>query len=61
MKSSNKIGNFFGDVGSEIKKITWPTRTEAIQYTLTVVVIVVITAALLGLFDYFFNIFYSNL
>ncbi|MFA5013258.1 MAG: preprotein translocase subunit SecE [Candidatus Paceibacterota bacterium] len=55
MKSSNKIANFFGDVGSEIKKITWPTRQEAIKYTITVVVISLVTAFILGLFDFVFK------
>lgn len=55
MKSTNAITNFFSEVGSEIKKITWPTRQEAIRYTATVIVITVIVALILGLFDYGFQ------
>jgi preprotein translocase subunit SecE len=51
MKSSNTIGNFLGDVGSEIKKITWPTRREAIKYTITVIVISLVVSLILALFD----------
>jgi preprotein translocase subunit SecE len=51
MKSSNTIGNFLGDVVSEIKKITWPTRREAIKYTITVIVISLVVSLILALFD----------
>jgi len=34
-----------------MKKITWPTRKEAVKYTLTVIGICVVLAAFLGLFD----------
>jgi preprotein translocase subunit SecE len=55
MKSTNTIGNFFSEVGSEIKKITWPTREEAIRYTITVIILTLIVATVLGLFDYGFQ------
>lgn len=55
MKSTNKINAFFGEVLSEIKKITWPTKIEAVKYTLTVIVITLIVAAILGFFDYGFQ------
>ncbi|MFA5177978.1 MAG: preprotein translocase subunit SecE [Candidatus Paceibacterota bacterium] len=55
MKSQNPIINFFREVGMEIKKITWPTRQEAVKYTFTVVVITLIVALILGLFDFGFQ------
>jgi preprotein translocase subunit SecE len=51
MKSENKVSNFFGGTWSEMKKITWPTRKETIQYTLTVIGICILVAAFLGLCD----------
>ncbi|MFA5431450.1 MAG: preprotein translocase subunit SecE [Candidatus Paceibacterota bacterium] len=51
MKSENKVSNFLGATWSEIKKITWPTREETIKYTLTVIIICVVVAGFLGLFD----------
>ncbi|MFA5368949.1 MAG: preprotein translocase subunit SecE [Candidatus Paceibacterota bacterium] len=56
MKSSNTIGNFFGDVLTEIKKITWPTRQEAIKYTITVIVVSLVISLILALFDSGFSI-----
>ncbi|GMX58656.1 MAG: hypothetical protein MCSN_3100 [Candidatus Microsyncoccus archaeolyticus] len=49
-----KISNLFKDAGSEIKKITWPTRKETIKYTLIVIGMSVFVASLLGVFDFFF-------
>jgi preprotein translocase subunit SecE len=46
-----KISNLIKDAGSEIKKITWPTRSETIKYTLIVIGMSVVIASLLGLFD----------
>ena len=55
MKSTNTITNWLSEVGSEVKKITWPTRDEAIRYTITVIVISIIVAAILGSFDFGFQ------
>lgn len=55
MKSTNTIGNFLSEVGSEVKKITWPTREEAIKYTISVIVLTLIVAIILGIFDYGFQ------
>ncbi|MFA5087117.1 MAG: preprotein translocase subunit SecE [Candidatus Paceibacterota bacterium] len=55
MKSTNAVTNLLAEVGSEIKKITWPTREEAVRYTITVIVISLIVAAILGAFDFGFQ------
>lgn len=47
-----KLTIFFKEVGSEIKKITWPTRQETIKYTLIVIGVSVIVAIILGGFDF---------
>ncbi|MFA5071812.1 MAG: preprotein translocase subunit SecE [Minisyncoccales bacterium] len=51
MKSENKVSNFLGGAWSEIKKITWPTKSETIKYTLTVIAICLVVAGFLGLCD----------
>jgi preprotein translocase subunit SecE len=43
---------FLGEVKSELAKVVWPTRAEAIRYTLTVIVFSVLVALVLGAFDY---------
>lgn len=47
-----RIIQFFRDVRSEITKVVWPTRKEAIRYTLTVIVFSVVLAAILGAADF---------
>jgi preprotein translocase subunit SecE len=49
-----KLTNLLKDVGSEIRKITWPTRRETIKYTLIVIGISVVVAMFLGGFDFIF-------
>ncbi|MFA6252505.1 MAG: preprotein translocase subunit SecE [Candidatus Paceibacterota bacterium] len=47
----NKIKEFFGDVFAEMKRITWPSKKDNINYTFTVIAFVVISAIFLGLTD----------
>ncbi len=39
----------------EFKKVTWPTRDEAIRSTLVVIAFSIFVAAFLGILDYGFN------
>lgn len=42
---------FVGEARTEVRKIVWPTRKETTQTTLMVMVMVVIIAAILWMFD----------
>ncbi len=42
---------FFGDIVSEMKKVTWPTRAETIRLTIVVIVISLIIGLYLGIID----------
>lgn len=46
---------FFGDTIAELKKVTWPTRQEAIRLTVTVLIVCIIIGAFLALADYGFS------
>ena len=46
---------FAKDIESEAKRITWPSRPEAVKSTLAVIVISGVFAAFLGLVDYAFS------
>jgi preprotein translocase SecE subunit len=39
----------------EIKKVTWPTREKALQYTSIVAIISIVSMIVLGGLDIFFN------
>lgn len=36
----------------EIRQVTWPTRTQLVQYTILVVATLIVAGAVLALFDY---------
>jgi preprotein translocase subunit SecE len=43
---------FFGEVKNELAKVVWPTKSETVKYTVTVIVFSIAIALVLGLFDY---------
>ena len=45
------IRNFFGDVKSEFKRVTWPTREATLQSTGVVLFLTIVVAIFLGLVD----------
>ena len=55
MKFIQKTQSFFKEVYVEMRKVNWLTRTELLRYTLIVVAVTVLVAALLGGLDYLFS------
>lgn len=51
----DKIANFLKEAKAELLKVNWPTKQQAINYTLLVVVISIVVAIFLGGLDYFFG------
>ena len=47
----SKAIQFLSEVRGEVKKVTWPTRAEALGGTAVVVVVVLIMAVFLGVVD----------
>lgn len=50
-KKENVIVHFYRETVGELRKVSWPTRAEAINLTMIVVVVLVGMAAFLGLVD----------
>ena len=46
-----RIGGSFKDMYSELKKVTWPTRKEMINYTLVVLAFMLVMGVVIGLLD----------
>lgn len=46
---------FVKDVESEVKRITWPTRSDALKSTIAVLVITGFFALFFSVVDYFFS------
>ena len=54
-KTYMKIVDYIKDTRAELKHVNWPTRNQAIGYTLVVIVFSLAIAALLGVFDFAFS------
>ncbi len=54
-KKSNPVIRYFRETRAELKKVTWPTRHEATQLTIIVLIVVGLMSALLGSLDYVFS------
>lgn len=48
----NRFINYIKDTRGELIHVSWPTRSQAIVFTAIVILISIITAVYLGLFDY---------
>jgi preprotein translocase subunit SecE len=55
----HNIQKFFQETGSELRKVSWPTRQEAIRLTQIVLVVIFIMAAILGGLDYVYAKFFG--
>jgi len=61
MKIIKKFINYLKEVRLEIKKINWPTKREALKYTLLVVGVSLTIAVFLGLFDFLFTLILNKI
>jgi preprotein translocase subunit SecE len=52
MYRSDKYYTLANEVASELKKVTWPTPKEVRSATIVVIVMAIISAVILGLFDF---------
>lgn len=50
------ISEYIKETRAEMKHVNWPTRSQAINYSLLVIGISVVTALVLGLFDFVFSL-----
>jgi preprotein translocase subunit SecE len=46
-----RIGGFFREVVSELRKVIWPTRKELLTYTTIVIAFVAVMTTIVGLLD----------
>ena len=47
-----RVGKWFRDMKSELKKVQWPTRKQTINNTLIVIACVIVAGICIALFDY---------
>ncbi len=51
-----KIKEYLQETRAELTHVSWPTRKQAIIFTIAVIVISLLTAFFLGAFDYLFSV-----
>lgn len=60
-RQPNAIQRYFRETIGELKKVSWPTRKEATNLTIVVLIVVAAMSAFLGLLDYLFAQFFALL
>lgn len=54
-RRQNPITRYFKETGAELRKVSWPTRHEATQLTIIVLVVIGLTSIFLGVLDVLFT------
>lgn len=54
-KRGNRFTRFFTGIWSELKKVVWLSRREAMYLTMLVLIVSIAAAIVLGAFDYGFS------
>jgi len=54
-KKINFITRWWRETIGELRKVTWPTSSEALGLTRVVIIVMLVMSALLGLFDFGFT------
>lgn len=50
-KKSNPVQSYFRETIGELRKVSWPTRREALQLTGLVIVVMIFVGIILGMTD----------
>jgi preprotein translocase subunit SecE len=51
----SKITEYFKETKTELKHVIWPSRSQTLYYTLIVIILSVVIAYYLGIFDFIFS------
>jgi preprotein translocase subunit SecE len=60
-KEKTSLGQFVREVRAELRKVAWPTRSEVVNYSIIVLVAVVVLTALIAGLDFLFSNFVLDL
>jgi preprotein translocase subunit SecE len=56
-KQPNAIQRYFRETIGELRKVSWPTRQEAINLTIVVLIVTIFMSTILGFLDFVFSRF----
>jgi preprotein translocase subunit SecE len=60
-RQPNFIVRFFNETSGELRKVTWPTRDEALRLTAIVLAVMIVTSIFLGAIDALLTEFFRAL
>ena len=58
-KQPNAIVRYFNETRGELRKVTWPTWTEAKNLTIVVLIVTGVMSLILGVLDLVFSRFFA--
>ena len=58
-KKQNPVQRYFRETTGELRKVTWPTRKEATNLTLVVLIVILAMSAFLGILDFIYSRFFA--
>ena len=56
----NRVTRYFRETYYELRRVSWPTRSEAINLTIIVIVVTTFLAIILGLVDWVFSMAFGQ-
>ncbi len=56
----DRFVHYIREVIAELKRVDWPSRTEAVASTIVVVAVLLLMAGYLGLWDYLFSLVFTR-
>jgi preprotein translocase subunit SecE len=57
-KQQNAVTRYFRETIGELRKVTWPTRQEATNLTIVVLIVVTVMSLFLGILDFIYTRFF---
>lgn len=58
-KQENAVQRFIRETLGELRKVSWPSRQEAINLTIVVLIVIVAMSSFLGVLDFLYARFFS--
>lgn len=49
------ITKYFSEARTELSKVSWPTRRQAVKLTIALIIFCAVVGAFIGVVDYFFR------
>ena len=57
-RQPNRVQRYFRETIGELRKVSWPSRQEAINLTIVVLIVIIGMSAFLGVLDFVYSRFF---